>query len=83
MLNIIKFCDCDADGCGTEVSCLVGVEIELTNGDKQRLQKIVDDIKTECEDWDFDGVVEEACAKYFKPIGIEYHFIGIDTVISL
>ena len=83
MLNLIKFCDYDADGYGTEVSCLIAVNAELTNGDKQKLQNIVYEIQDECEDWDFDGVVAEACEKYFKPMNIEYHFIGVDVEIEV
>lgn len=82
-MNLIKFLNDDADGCGTSVECIVKVNTDLTNGDKKRLQNIVDNLKNEDEDWDFDEIVEEACRKYFKPNRIKYDFIGIAMTINL
>ena len=85
MIELIKFCDTDICSGENAAMTLVSVETEkgLTNGDKERLQKIVDEIKEENEEWYFDTVVEEACEKYFKPLGVKYETIEVSAVIDV
>lgn len=45
MSNLIKFLDANADGCGTEVSCLIEINAELTDKDKKQLQQIIKELK--------------------------------------
>lgn len=70
MLNqIIKFVETDVDGCGTnaEVMILVKTDMMLTRGHEERLEKIIEEIRNEWEDdeWDTDSVVEEAVKRVF------------------
>ena len=83
--ELIGFCDADICAGENAAMTLVFVETEngLTNGDKERLQKMVDSIKEEDEEWQFDNVVEEACERYFRPLGIEYETAEISTVINI
>lgn len=70
MLNqIIRFVERDIDGCGTdaEVMVLLKTDMLLTRGHKERLEKVIEDIRSEWEDdeWDTDSVVEEAFTRLF------------------
>lgn len=84
-LSFIRFCDtdiCDGQNAAT-VLMAIHTDNGITNGDKERLQKIVDELKEENEEWQFDEVVDDACAKYFKPLDIEYETVVEDAVIYL
>ena len=70
MLNqIIKFVEKNVDGCGTDAEVMVLIQTDglLTNGHKMRLEKAIEDIRTEwdTDDWDTDSVVEEAIVRVF------------------
>ena len=70
MLNqIISFVERDVDGCRTdvEVMVLLRANFPLTNGHKTRLEEVIEEIRNEWEDdeWDTDSVVEEALARVF------------------
>lgn len=57
--------------------------MEITHGDKCRLQAIVNQIQEETEDWDFDEVISEACEKYFGPLNVDYNFVSPAATIEL
>lgn len=82
-MSFIRFVDYNADGCGTNIEKLVMVRTNgITNGQKERLQRAVCDIKSECEDWDFDSVVAEACEKVFGH-ELKYTYIYPEAEIEL
>ena len=82
--SIIEMKDFNCDGCGSEVSVLVIVKTnQLNQNDQNNLQKIVDALKEEWEDWQFDEIVEEACEKYFKEKNIDYKITNPDFTIEL
>lgn len=83
MEKLIRFVDYDCDGCGTIVQSLVKVKGDITIEDVQEVQKIVNRLKNEDECWDFDTVVEDACAEYFGSKNIPYEGVGIDFEIEL
>lgn len=59
----------NVDGCGTDAEVMVLIQTDglLTNGHKMRLEKAIEDIRTEwdTDDWDTDSVVEEAIVRVF------------------
>jgi len=65
--TIIRFTENDVDGCGTNAEHLIMVksDLDLTNGFKSRLEKVIEEIKDEWGEWDTDSVVEEACERIF------------------
>jgi hypothetical protein len=70
MLNqIISFVERDVDGCGTdvEVMALLKTDTLLTNGHRKKLENVIEEIRNEWEDdeWDTDSIVEEALARVF------------------
>ena len=82
--TILRMVDNNADGCGTIISVLVMVEGKLFDDDANKLQTIVDELKEEWEDWNFDEIVEESCKKLFTNIkGLKYQIISPKYSIEL
>ncbi len=81
--TIIEFKDENADGCGTDISVLMKVGTELTNGDAERLQKLVNQLKEEEDEWDTDSLVDEIAEKYFDPLNVEHKTFSPAYTISL
>lgn len=65
--QIIRFVETDVDGCGTNAEHLIMVksDLDLTNGIKERLEEVIEEIKEEWGEWDTGSVVEEACERIF------------------
>ena len=65
--QIIRFVEVDVDGCVTNAEHLIMVksDLDLANGFKARLEKVIEEIKEEWGEWDTDSVVEEACERVF------------------
>lgn len=87
MLNqIIKFVEKNIDGCGTDAEVMVLIQTDglLTNGHKMRLEKAIEDIRTEWkdDDWDTDSVVEEAIVRVFGA-DVEVKTVIPDLLIEL
>ena len=81
--TIIKITNYDCDGCGTNVSNIIEVDAELTNGIVYDLHAAINKIIEETEDWDFDETVQEACEQVLKPLGIFYSSIIADYEILM
>lgn len=79
MIEIIKFVDVNADGCGTDIDAYVKIEGEtaLTNGVIERTKKIIEEYKEENPEWDTDEIINVACeyliAEGYKAETTGYH----------
>lgn len=76
--TIIKITNYDCDGCGTNVSNIIEVDAELTNGIVYDLHAAINKIIEATEDWDFDETVQEACEQVLKPLKISYSTVVPD-----
>lgn len=83
-MSFIRFFDSFPNSFDDEImDCLVCVGAELTNKDKVELLNIVDKIQEELDEWNFNEVVDMACARYFNPLNIEYNFVVVDMEIDI
>ena len=84
MIQIIKFIDVDADGCGTDIDVYVKVkgETELTNGVIERTKKVIKEHKEEDPyGWDTNTVIDAAC-EYLETEGYKAESMSYDYCIE-
>lgn len=84
MIQIIRFIDVNADGCGTDINIYVKFEgkTELTNGIIERTKKVIEDYKEENSyDWDTNTAIGVAC-EYLETEGYKAESIGYDYCIE-
>lgn len=84
MIQIIKFIDVNADGCGTDVDIYVKVEgkTKLNNGVIERTKKVIKDYKEKNPyEWDTNTVVDVAC-EHLETEGYKAEPISYDYCIE-